>query len=146
MLSFFGARRHGGAALKMNEVVRVGCASPPYCPCVVVVPATPVVFRNRHVAIGVHCLDVSSVVSPNCNITDPRSFAVRHTSSSSRIDPVASTSPSDTLVVIIERYSPLVELVSGVAHTFACPKLPFVQDLQASIRGRAYTSVIVGIG
>src|SRR5438552_14804737 len=109
-------------ALKMNEVTRVPCTSPACCPCGIVVRVTRLVLRNRHVAIGVHCLDVSNVVSPNpCDIAAPRSFVIRHTRSSSRIDPVASTFPEDTLVVVGERYSTLVELVSGVARTFAYP-------------------------
>ena len=122
----------------MNEVTRVARTSRLYCPCVIVVRVIRVVLRNRHVAIGVHCLNVSNVVIPNpCDIAAPRSFVVRHTGSSSRIDPVASTFPGDTLVVVAERYSTLVELVSGIAHTFAYPKLPFVQDVLASIRGGA---------
>ena len=130
----------------MNEVGRVGLTPPAYCPCVIVVRRTPVVLRNRHVAIGVHCLDVSNV--PICkprDIAAPRSFVVRRTGESSRIDPVACAFPADTLVAGGERYSTLVHLVSGIARTFAFPKVPFVQDPLASIRSGAYTSVNVGV-
>ena len=44
-----------------------------------------------------------------------------------------------------ERYSALVQLVSDIARTFAYPFVPFVQDLLASIRSGAYTSVLVGV-
>src|SRR3954447_11090722 len=131
----------------MNEVIRVGLTPPVDCPCVIVVRHTPVVLRNRHVAIGVHRLDVSNV--PICkprDIAAPGSFAVELTGESSRIDPVACTFPADTLVAGGERYSTLVELVSDIAGTFAYPLVPFVQDPFASIRSGAYTSVIVGVG
>src|SRR5438874_5730249 len=131
----------------MNEVIRVGLSPPAYCPCVIVVRHTPVVLRNRHVAIGVHCPDVSNV--PICkprDIADPRSFVVRDTGESSRIDPVACTFPADILVAGGERYSTLVQFVSDIAGTFANPFVPFVQDPLASIRSGAYTSVIVGVG
>ena len=131
----------------MNEIGRVGRSPPGYCPCVIVVRVPPVVLRNRHVTIRVYCLDVSNV--PICkprDIADPRAFVVGHTGSRSRIDPVACTFPADTLVARGERYSPLVQLVSGIARTFAYPELPFVDDLLASIRSGAYTSVNVGVG
>src|ERR1041385_8995584 len=112
----------------MNEVGRVGLTPPAYCACVIVVWVTPIVLRNRHVAIGVHCLDVSNV--PICkprDIADPRSFVVRRTGLISRIDPVACAFPADTLVAGGERYSPLVQLVRDIARTFAFPLVPFVQ-------------------
>src|SRR6478672_11919387 len=130
----------------MNEVLRVGINPPGYCPCVIAVRHTPVVLRNRHVTIGVHSLDVSNVpiIKPR-DIAVPRSFVVRHTGLSSRIDPVTCTFPADTLVAGCERYSALVQLVSDIARTFAYPFVPFVQDPLASIRSGAYTSVLVGV-
>src|SRR5438552_18072871 len=110
----------------MNEVRRVGVTPPAYCPCVIVVRVTPVVLRNRHLAIRVHRLDGSNV--PICkprDIAAPRSFVVRHTGSSSRIDPVACTFPADILVAGGERYATLVQLVSDIARTFAYPFVPF---------------------
>ena len=130
----------------MNEVGRVRRKPPVYCPCVIVVWVTPVVLRNRHVAIGVHCLDVSNV--PICKPRDvaaPRSFVVRHAGLSSRIDPGACAFPEDIFVAGVERYSTLVQLVSDIARTFAYPFVPFVQDPLASIRSGAYTSVLVGV-
>src|SRR5436190_20860084 len=111
--------------LEMNEVIRVGLTPPVDCPCVIVVRHTPVVLRNRHVAIGVHCLNVSNV--PICkprDIAASRSFAVRHTAESSRIDPGACAFPEDILVAGVEGYSPLVQLVSDIARTFAFPLVP----------------------
>ena len=56
----------------MNEVTRVARNSPAYCPCGIVVRVNPVVLRNCHVAIGVHCLDVRNVVLPNpCDVAAP---------------------------------------------------------------------------
>src|SRR4051794_40769627 len=132
--------------LEMNEVIRVGLTPPVDCPCVIVVRHTPVVLRNRHVAIGVHRLDVSNV--PICkprDIAAPGSFAVELTGESSRIDPVACTFPADTLVAGGERYSTLVELVSDITGTFAFPLVPFVQDLLASVGRWAYTFVIIRV-
>src|SRR5689334_9145766 len=130
----------------MNEVVRVGLTPRANCPCVIVVRVTPVVLRNRHVTIGVYCLDVSNV--PICkprDIADPGSFVVWRTGLISRIDPVARAFPSDMLVAGGKRYSPLVQLVSDIARTFAFPLVPCVQDPLASIRNGAYTSVIVSV-
>src|SRR6185369_11937604 len=111
----------------MNEVTRVGPIPPLYCPCVIVVRRTKVVLRNRYVVIGVHCLDVSNmpIFKPR-DIAAPRSFVVRHTGESSRIDPGACAFPEDILVAGVERYSPLVQLVSDIARTFAFPLVPFV--------------------
>src|SRR4051794_36193216 len=131
----------------MNEVIRVGLTPAADCPCVIVVRHTPVVLGDCHVAIGVHCLDVSNV--PICkprDIAASRSFVVRHTGSSSRIDPVACTFPADVPVAGGERYSTVVQPVSGIARTFAYPFVPSVQDPLASIRGGAYPFVIVGVG
>ena len=61
------------------------------------------------------------------------------------IDPVACAFPSDMLVAGGKRYSPLVQLVSDIARTFAFPLVPCVQDPLASIRNGAYTSVIVSV-
>src|SRR3954465_14714384 len=96
-------------SLEMDEVIRVRFSPPVYCPCVIVVRHTPVVLGNRHVPIGVHCVDVSDVpIGIPCDIAAPRSFVVRHTASSSRIDPGACAFPEDILVAGVERYSPLV--------------------------------------
>src|SRR5437868_12935384 len=134
-------------ALKMNEVTRVGRSPLGYCPCVIVVRVTPVVLRNRHVAVGVHCLDVSNVaICKPRDIAAPRSFVVRHRGSSSRIDPGACAFPEDILVAGVERYSTLVQLVSDITGTFAFPLVPFVEDPLAPVGSRAYTPVIVGVG
>src|SRR5437764_9033097 len=72
-------QRPRSEALKMNEVTRVGRSPLGYCPCVIVMRVTPVVLRNRHVAVGVHCLDVSNVaIGKPRDIAAPRSFVVRH--------------------------------------------------------------------
>src|SRR5690242_17028108 len=113
----------------MNEVTRVGGSAPGYCPCVIVARVTTIVLRNRHVTIGVHCLDVSNVaICKPRDIAAPRSFVVRHTGLVSRIDPRACVFPKDILAAGVERYSPLVQLVSGITRTFAFPLVPFVQD------------------
>src|SRR5262249_34152284 len=134
------------AALKMNEVGRVVPLPRGYCPCVIVVRVTVVVLRNRHVAIGVHCLAVSNVSRKPRDSAAPRSFVVRYTRESSRIDPVACTFPADILVAGGERYSTLVQLISDIARTFAYPLVPFVQDPLASIRSGAYTSGTIRAG
>jgi hypothetical protein len=56
--------------LKMNEVIGVGLSTSGYRACVVVVRRAPVVLGNRHVEIGIDCLDVSNV--PVCK---PRAIA-----------------------------------------------------------------------
>lgn len=130
----------------MDEVVRIRCTPAVYRPCVIVVWHPPVVLGDCHVTVRIHCFDVSNV--PICeprDIATPRSFIVRHTRSSSRIDPVTCTFPADTLVAGGERYSTVVQPVSGIARTFAYPFVPSVQDLLASIRSRAYASVIIAV-
>ena len=131
----------------MNEVARIGRSPLGYCPGVIVVRVTPIVLRNRYVAVGVHGFDVSNVaICKPRDIAAPRSFAVRHRGESSRIEPGACAFPEDIFVTGVEGYSTLVQLVSDIAGTFAFPLVPFVQDPFASIGSGAYPSVIVGVG